>query len=432
MMLEIKKALKPFDAVVKAPPSKSYTNRALLIAALSGGKTVILNALESDDTKYMEEALRQLGIDVEKKGDTYTVFGKGGRLETPEEPIYLGNAGTAMRFLTTASALVDSGHVILKGNERMSERPMGDLLLALKLIGVNAHSVMNNGCPPVVVEGGGIAGGMTKINGDKSSQYFTSILLSAPYAKKDVVIKTVGELTSKPYIDMTISSMREFGVNVENEDYRSFKVKARQTYYARDYIVEGDYSSASYLFAAAAVTGSRIRVTGINPNSAQGDKDFVDALVRMGCSKDTGNDWIEIRGPQKLKAIPEIDMNHMPDVAMTLAVVAAFAIGTTKIVNVANMRIKETDRIKATVAELKKTGVNAEELPDGMIVEGGTPHGALIETYDDHRIAMCFAVLGLVAEGIVLTDEKCVSKTYPDFFEVIEDMVKQKTTGVME
>ncbi len=424
-MIEIKPIKEQFNATVKAPPSKSYTNRALLIAALCGGKARVMNALESDDTKYMVGALRQLGVDVEKEGDTYIVSGRRGRLDAPQDPIFLGNAGTAMRFLTTACALVESGHVILKGNERMNERPIGDLLDALGLLGVSAHSIKSDGYPPVLVDGGGLEGGTTKIKGDKSSQYFTSILLCAPYARKDVVVDTVGELTSKPYIDMTIASMREFGINVDNDGYRSFKVKAGQVYYARDYVVEGDFSSASYLFAAAAVTGGRVRVTGINPGSAQGDKGFVDALVKMGCSKDEGPDWIEINGPRKLKGVDEIDMNSMPDAAMTLAVVAAFAEGATRIVNVSNMRIKETDRIAATVAELRKMGVSAEELPDGLVIEGGEVHGALIETYDDHRIAMSFAVAGLRVAGVVIKDEGCVSKTYPDFFGVLEDIKKQ-------
>ena len=422
-MIEIEPVDRGFKASVKAPPSKSYTNRALLIAALSGGETRVMNALESDDTKYMAEALRQLGVKIEKDGDVFVVSGRGGRLDVPDEPLFLGNAGTAMRFLTTACALVDSGHVILKGNERMNERPIADLLEALGSLGVSVHSIKNDGCPPVLVEGGGIGGGVTKIKGDKSSQYFTSILLCAPYAKRDVVVDTVGELTSKSYIDMTIASMREFGVNVENDDYKSFKVKAGQVYHARDYVVEGDFSSASYLFAAAAITGSTVKVTGVNPGSSQGDRGFVDALVKMGCSRDEGPDWIEIKGPETLRGVGEIDMNSMPDVAMTLAVVAAFAEGETKIVNAANMRIKETDRIAATVAELRKMGVDASELSDGMIVKGGDVHGAVIDTYDDHRIAMCFAVAGLRVSGVVIKDEGCVSKTYPGFFEVLKEMV---------
>lgn len=424
-MLEIETVSEPFDAVVKAPASKSYTNRALLIAALSSGKTTILNPLESDDTQYMAKALECLGIDVEKEDDSYVVYGRGGKLEASDACIFLGNSGTCMRFLATVCALVDRGHTILKGDERMSERPIADLIDALKALGVKAHSIKGNGCPPILVEAGGIMGGTAKIKGDKSSQYFTSILLSAPYAKKDVTIETLGELTSKPYIDMTIASMREFGVNVENNNYKKLKVKAGQIYRARDYNVEGDYSNASYLFAAAAVTGSKIRVTGINPDSAQGDRGFVELLVKMGCKKSAGKDWIEITGPKSLKAITEIDMNNMPDVSMTLAVVAAFAEGITKIVNVANLRIKETDRIKATVNELRRVGIMATELDDGMIIQGGKPHGAIVETYNDHRIAMCFSVIGLVTEGIVLKDETCVSKTYPTFFEDMRYVMSQ-------
>jgi len=422
-MIDIEPVDRGFSAVVKAPPSKSYTNRALLIAALSGGEMRVMNALLSDDTKYMAEALRQLGVKVKRDGDVFVVFGRGGRLDVPDEPLFLGNAGTAMRFLTTACALVDSGHVILKGNDRMNERPIADLLEALEPLGVSVYSIKNDGCPPVLVEGGGIEGGVTKIKGDKSSQYFTSILLCAPYAKRDVVVDTIGELTSKSYIDMTIASMREFGVNVENEDYKSFKVNAGQVYHARDYVVEGDFSSASYLFAAAAITGSTVRVTGVNPGSSQGDLGLLDVFVKMGCSRDNGPDWIEIRGPEKLRGVGEIDMNNMPDVAMTLAVVAAFAEGETRIVNAANMRIKETDRIAATVAELQKMGVDASELSDGLVVKGGGVHGALIDTYDDHRIAMSFAVAGLRVSGVVIKDEGCVSKTYPDFFEVLQKMV---------
>ncbi|MCK5176539.1 MAG: 3-phosphoshikimate 1-carboxyvinyltransferase [Candidatus Aenigmarchaeota archaeon] len=420
-MIEITPLKKPFDKTLSAPPSKSYTNRALLIGALSEGKSQITNTLQSDDTKYMEEALKQLGVDIEKKGNSYTIKGKGGKFKLPEKEIFIGNAGTAMRFLTTACALTEGGKTTIGGNKRMNERPIQDLLLALKPLGVNAKSIKDNGCPPLLIEGGGIKGGVTNMMGDKSSQYFTSILLSAPYAKKDVTINTIGELTSKSYIDMTIDSMREFGVDVENKNYSQFIVKAGKGYSAHNYAVEGDFSGASYLFAAAAITGSRIKVTGINPNSAQGDRDFVNALEKMGCLKTEGHDWIEITG-RKLKAIPLIDMNHMPDVAMSLAIVAAFAEGKTKIINVSNLRIKESDRINATVTELKKTGITAEELADGMIITGGKSHGSVIDTYDDHRIAMCFGILGLKTKGMIIKNEGCVSKTYPSFFEVLKYM----------
>jgi len=419
-MIEIK-PIKKLDAELSVPGSKSYTNRALLVAALTEGKSVLKNALFSEDTRHMAQALREFGIDVKEKKDCFEVLGSGGRIKTPKKDVFVGNAGTAMRSLTTFAALAE-GEVVITGNGRMQERPIQDLIDGLKCIGVEVKSKKNNGCPPVIVSGGGIKGGKIRMKGNTSSQYFTSIMLSAPYAQKDVEIEVIGELTSKPYIDVTIDIMKEFGVKVENGSYKRFRIKAGQRYRAREYSIEGDASNASYFFGAAAITGGTARINNLDYGSAQGDAHFVDVLEKMGCKVEKGKGWIKVKGG-KLKGV-KMNMNRMPDVVQTLAVVAAFADGKTQAYDVANMRIKETDRIEAVKNELTKMGIKVDAKEGSITIHGGTPAGAEIDTYKDHRMAMSFAIAGLKIPGVRIKDPECVNKTFPDFFERLKELYK--------
>ncbi len=417
-MIEIKPISK-LDAVVTVPPSKSQSNRALLIAALADGESQIYNCLECDDTRYMIDAIKNFGINVKKDNSKVIVQGCNGFPQCPEKKIYIGNAGTAMRFLCSFAAL-SRGESIIDGNLRMRQRPLNDLINGLLRLGVKAESLNKNGCPPVKIKGGGIDGGETLMNGDNSSQYFTSLLLSAPYAKKDVLIKVKGQLTSRPYIDLTIDVMKAFGVDVENNSYGSFAVKAGKGYKAREYEIESDVSSATYFFAAAAITGGRTRIEKLNPETLHGDIKFVDILRKMGCEIVKGKDFVEIKGGD-LKGI-DVNMNEMPDAVQTLAVTALFAHGETRITGVPNLRIKETDRIKALATELSRLGAEVRELDDGLVIIPGKLQSAEVETYDDHRMAMSFALAGLKIHGVKIKGPECVSKSFPGFFDKLESL----------
>ncbi len=399
-------------AMIEAPPSKSYTNRAYVVAALAGGRVRLEHPLFSDDTRYMREALLQFGIPVAEEKQAAVVQGQGGQVNVPGGEIFVGNAGTTMRFLTTFSTLAP-GAVTLTGDARMQERPIEDLLDCLRQMGVEAES--NNQCPPIVIHGGSPPGGTVKLAGGKSSQYLTSLLLSAPYFQNDTVIDILGELTSKSYVDITLDIMQTFGVSVENESYRKFTVKAGGRYRAQTYAVEGDASSASYFFAAAAVTGGEVTVTRLNPNSVQGDIQFPKVLERMGCQVETGAEKITVHG-NRLRGIT-IDMNNMPDAVQTLAVVALFADGPTTVTGIANLRIKETDRIAALAKELTRLGATMETGDDHLTIQPGPLKGAEVETYDDHRMAMSFAVAGLNVPGVKIKNPQCVDKSFPDFFD---------------
>ncbi|MGR3219054.1 MAG: 3-phosphoshikimate 1-carboxyvinyltransferase [Candidatus Anammoxibacter sp.] len=419
-MIEIK-PVKNIDAVIKVPGSKSYTNRALIIGALAEGNTVINNALFSDDTKYMIAALTDLGIDVAEDNDKRKIFinGHGGKIPCKSSNLFVGNAGTAMRFLT-AMLTTSNGVYIIDGVERMRSRPINDLLDGLNQLGGNVSSNNGAGCPPVLIKPGPLKGGACNIKGNLSSQYISAILMAAPYAKSDVTINITGDLVSKKYVDMTLALMEYFGVSVENESYKKFFIKKNQQYTAKEYYVEADASSASYFLAAAAITKGRVRIEGLGNNSIQGDICFVDLLEKMGCKIKKGEDFIEITGGE-LKGI-DVDMSNMPDVAQTLAVVAVFAKGKTRVRNVGNLRIKETDRIAGVVNELQRVGVKCTEHDDGFEIEPSVPHAAEIETYDDHRMAMSFALIGLVVDGIKIKNPECVTKTFPGFFEELEKL----------
>lgn len=406
------------DAKISVPGSKSLTQRALIAAALARGKSRLIGPLESDDTKYSSKALAQMGVLVERI-DGWHVRGNSGEIHPSEQPIYLGNNGTATRFLTSVASLGNSSFVI-DGDARMYQRPISPLIEALKGWGVDIASIQDTGCPPLRINAQGINGGTTVLPEGKSSQYLSSLLLVAPYARQPSVLRVEGEVLSKPYVAMTLAVMSAFGIEVEAAaDFSSFSIP-QGCYKARDYEIEGDASNASYFWAAAAVTGGRVTVENIPVPSLQGDAMLVPLLGRMGCEViRSGNNGITLHGSKRLEGI-SVDMGDMPDVVPTLAVVAAFAHGTTVITNIAHLRIKECDRLSAVVKELGKLGVNVEEHEDKMIIHGNGGEnlkGAEIETYEDHRMAMSLAVAGLRVPGVKITGETCVAKSFPDFWQ---------------
>lgn len=415
--LEIRPASQPIDATVVLPGSKSYTNRALILAAMAHGRSVLKQALFSDDTDYMADALRTLGIDVQQNraAAEFVVNGGGGKVPVRGAELFVGNAGTAARFLTSFVAL-GRGEYLIDGVPRMRQRPIQPLLETLQQLDVDAQAVNGNGCPPVRVRTRGLTGGRARMRGDISSQYFSSILMVAPLSKQGVELEVEGDLVSKPYIDMTASTMAEFGATVENHGYQRFTVAGGQHYEGRRYDIEPDASGASYFFAAAAVTGGRVRVEHLGRGSGQGDLNFVDVLERMGCSVTKADDYTEVVGPAQLRGV-EVDMGDISDTAQTLAAIAPFADGPVTIRNVANIRFKETDRVAAVATELRRLGIVVDERPDGLTIHPGAMTPAAVDTYDDHRMAMSFAVTGLKLPGLQINDPACVSKTFPDFWE---------------
>ena len=415
-MIEIQ-PLKRCDAVVTIPGSKSYTHRALVVSALADGESVLINALRSEDTEYTARALEKFGVPLFWEGDLLHVLGKGGKVKPAGEKILVGNSGTSMRFMTALAALA-KGLTLLDGSKRMRERPIAELLEGLESMGVKTYSQKPNGCPPVIVESRGLQGGTARIRGQESSQFLSALLMVAPYAKHDVLIKVTDHLVSRPYVDMTLNVMSAFGVEVQCEEYQSFSVKAGQRYRPQLYCIEGDASNASYFFSAAAVTKGRVRVENFPSTSIQGDTGFLDILERMGCEVIRGKGWVEVQGKGLLGI--EIDMNTMPDLVPTLAMTAAFAKGKTVIQNIGHLRLKESDRIQALAGELAKMGIHVDEGEDWLSIEGGSPHATEIETYNDHRLAMSFAIAGLAISGIRIRDEGCVNKSFPTFWEKIE------------
>mgnify|MGYP001159534000 CR=1 FL=1 len=414
-MIEILPA-ETLQGVAEIPGSKSYTNRALLIAALAEGTSELHRLLHSDDTHYMAEALQNLGVTIDDRdeGRRWVIEGCGGRFSSCSEPIFVGNAGTAMRFLTAAICLGDSEYR-LDGSDRMRQRPIQDLLSALEQLGCNAVSENGNGCPPLTINAKGIPGGTCSMPGDKSSQYFSALLMASPYAQADVTIEVEGELVSKPYIDMTIDIMQTFGGEVTHDDYQKFMIPSGQSYQSREYLIEPDASNACYYWAAGAIASGPVRVQGLSRSSIQGDIGFVSILHQMGCSVSYGPDWIEVVGGELRGG--EFDLGNMPDTAQTLAVVALFARGKTNLVNIGNLRIKETDRIAALARELTKLGAKVDEGKDYLSITPGQLKGVEIETYDDHRMAMSFTLAGVRIPGVVILDHDCVAKTYPDYFD---------------
>jgi len=407
------KPIQSLNTSVEAPSSKSYTNRALIAASLADGISYLENCLLSDDTKHLMKALEQLGIPFTQDNCDITVMGRAGRIGIARNPIFAGNAGTTLRFLASFLAL-GHGRYVLDGDERMRERPVLDLIDGLQQLGVKIKSDVKEGYPPLVIEADGIKGGKTSVRGEKSSQYLSSLLLAAPCAQSDIEIEVIGDLVSKPYVQMTLDVMKAFGISVEQKG-GTFKIHAPQKYKPAYYRIEGDASNASYFFAAAAITPGKVRVNNISPATAQGDIGLVDILGQMGCKVVKGSGWIEITGGT-LKGI-DVDMKDMPDMVQTLAIVALFAKGKTMIRNIAHLKIKETDRIGDLAKELAKIGAKVEAGADFLTVEAGQLKGASIQTYNDHRMAMSFAVAGLKIAGIKIENPGCVDKSFPNFWE---------------
>lgn len=419
-------SLQPVQKVageVNLPGSKSLSNRALLLAAMSTGTTTLTNLLDSEDIQHMLNALRKLGVEfsLSHNNTQCVVTGIGGKFTTTKHmSLFLGNAGTAMRPLCAALAFSDVD-VELTGEPRMEERPIGDLADELKNAGADITYLKNTGYPPLSIKASEIRNDTFEVDGSVSSQFLTALLMAAPLLQKRVTINIKGTLVSKPYIDITLDSMAKFGVHVNNRNYQQFIIDGKQSYIApKHFLVEGDASSASYFLAAAAIKGGTIKVTGIGKASVQGDVAFADVLEKMGATVHWENDSISVTA-NSLQGV-DMDMNHIPDAAMTIGTTALFAKGVTRIRNIYNWRVKETDRLFAMATELRKVGAEVIEGEDFIQITppsmlGTSIKHATIDTYNDHRIAMCFALVALDDKcGVTINDPKCTAKTFPSFF----------------
>ena len=420
-MIEIS-PLKKLNSSIQVPGSKYVANRVLLISALAEGTSMIKNVPDNDDINNSINALKKFGIEIEKEDNTLIIKGSSGKLKLPENEIDVGNSGTLLRFIAAFVSLAE-GKTKITGSARIQERPIKDLLASLRDLGIESES-LNQGYPPVIIEGGTLKGGTTRIKGDISSQFISSLLLVSPYAEKDVEIIIESELVSKNYVDMTIDLMEEFGIEIRREGHKKFLIKSNQKYSAKEYTTPGDWSSASYFMAAAAIVPGIVRINDLDVNSKQGEAKFSKVLEQMGCTVKKGNDCIEVRGTTSLQAV-DISMPLMPDVVQTLAAVAVFAQGTTKIRNIANLKYKESDRIEDTAAELRKLGLGVETTNDEMKI---TPISiekikpAVIDSHNDHRMAMSLALIGLKLPGIKIQNPECVNKSFPEFWEKLKEI----------
>jgi 3-phosphoshikimate 1-carboxyvinyltransferase len=425
-VLEMTPVGRSIRGVARVPGSKSITNRALLIAALADGESTLDGALYSDDTTYMAGALRDLGIAIEedRAGERFVVQGGGGTFPATEADLFIGNSGTTMRFITAALSL-GHGRFRVDGIPRMRQRPLAPLIDALNQLGSHAESELEDGYPPVIVTSDGLRGGNAEMDGELSSQFFTGLLQAAPYAREGLTLTVRGELVSKPYLSITADVMRAFGVNLEIDDsaWRSFTVAPGQRYTGREYRIEPDASNASYFFAAAAVTGGRVEVDGLGWGSKQGDLGFVSVLEAMGCRVEMTATKTVVEGPSDghLRG-GRFDFNAISDTSQTLAAIAPFALDPVMFYGVSHNRVKETDRIADLATELRKLGQVVDEFEDGLMIHPRPVQPAEIATYDDHRMAMSFAITGLRAPGVRILDPGCVSKTFPDFFERLAEL----------
>lgn len=423
--LEIVPARGPVRGAIRPPGSKSITNRALVCAALANGESVLKGALDSEDTRVMLTALGKLGIPVgvSDGGGTLRVAGCGGAIPARHAEIFVANSGTTMRFLTALVAL-GHGEYRLDGIPRMRERPMGDQAAAMRALGVDVQCEGARECPPVVVAANGLRGGIAEVRGTASSQFLSGLMMAAPYADAPVVLAVQGTLVSVPYIAMTQRVMQAFGAEVDaTSDYSELRIANARRYHGRDYAIEPDASAASYFFAAAAITGGEVTVEGLSRASLQGDVAFVDCLAEMGAEVRFDNDSITVTG-RPLVGV-DVDMNAISDTVPTLAVAALFAVGPTRIRNVGHIRHKETDRIAAVAAELRKLGAAVDESEEGLRISPGPLRAAAIDTYNDHRMAMSFAIAGLRVPGVVILDPGCTAKTYPDFFADLDLLIRR-------
>lgn len=420
----------PLNATVRVPGSKSLTNRALLISALSTGKARLTNALFSDDSCYFAKALQTLGFDIEldEPNLEITVTGLGGKISVKKAELFIGNSGTTARFLS-AFLTLGHGEYIVDGEPRMRERPIGDLVDALTQLGAKLETL--NGCPPVKIIASGLSGGRAKIAGNISSQFLSALLMVGSYAKQAIEISLSTELNSKPYVDMTLAVMKDFGVDVRRNAYQHFSIPLATYHLPRtnlqslisSYAIESDASAASYFFAAPAICGGTVRVENISRTSKQGDIAFLNILEQMGCTVRGGENYIEVTAEKSLNGL-DVNMRDIPDTAQTLAAIAPFASTPTRIRGIASARLKETDRIHATCIELARAGVRVEEHEDGMTIYPCKKlNSAPIRTYNDHRMAMAFSLIGLRVPGVTIENPSCVSKTFPNFFKVLETLI---------
>ena len=433
--------------VVRVPGSKSLTQRALIVSALARGRSTLVGALDSDDSRHLRRALRRLGVRVREGRASWSVRGAGGALRTVRSSLGVGNAGTAMRFLTALVAL-GRGRYVLDGSPRMRRRPIGELVTALQRLGVEARCLGRRGCPPVEVRASGvIPGGRTRLSGADSSQYLSALLMVAPLARRTVTIRVSGRRVSAPYVDLTLGVMRAFGARLRASTAspvrprsvrrsaaapagRLYTIPAPQAYRARRYAVEADASSASYFLAAAALTGGRVRVSNLPAVSAQGDARFVDLLERMGCDVRRGSGGVEAAAPGGggLRGL-DADLVDMPDVVPTLAAVALFARTPTRIRGVAHLRLKETDRLRALAREITRLGGSCRETADGLLIRPRPLRGASVRTYDDHRMAMALALVGLRVPGVRIQDPACVRKSFPGYFTRLFALLRPPARG---
>lgn len=414
----------PCDTLLTLPGSKSITNRALLLAALGNDDMTLENALFSEDSRYMLNALAQLGFDAvsEESRLRMRVRGCGGRIPAQSANVFIGNAGTAARFLTAALTL-GRGRFTVDGEARMRERPIADLVRALNALGARVHAP--SGCPPVEILANGLPGGYTEIRGEISSQFLSALLMVAPYAQQPVTLRVSGVLNSRPYVTMTIAMMRAFGIEVETEDRDVFRVKPGTYKPPRNYTVEPDASGASYFFGLPALIGGSIVIKNLFRNSLQGDVAFVDVLAQMGCTVDETPQGLRVSAPQNGLRGVDVDLRDIPDTAQTLAALAPFAATPTRIRGIASARLKESDRVGATCAELRRLGVQVEEFADGMTIYPCTQFVPVqVRTYNDHRMAMAFALLALRVPGLTLENPGCVAKTFPNFFELLGSVIR--------
>jgi 3-phosphoshikimate 1-carboxyvinyltransferase len=410
---------KAAHATVRVPGSKSLSQRALVAASLAQSDSVIGNVLASQDTAYLIGGLRELGATITETEDGISVRGTAGQLRNSGRDLFLGNNGTALRFLT-ALVCLGKGRYVLTGEKRLCERPVGALADALKEMGVDITT--RNDCPPVQINADGLSGGRVTLKNIESSQYVSALLLCAPYTKKGVDLNLTGSVVSTPYIGLTMDVMKDFGADIRQTGLYEYQVKPGKGYCGRHYHVEGDASSASYFYLAAALMKKTIRIEGISRQSRQGDIQLLNVFEELGCRVRSGETWLEITGGNLVQGDFTFDLGDMPDMVPTLAVLAAFRDGQTVIDRVAHLRIKESDRLAAIVTELKRAGIDARELPDRVVINGGVMRPANIETYNDHRMAMCFAVAGLVVPGIRIRDQQCVDKSFPSFWEELNKL----------
>jgi 3-phosphoshikimate 1-carboxyvinyltransferase len=421
---------------VRVPGSKSITNRALICAAMADGLSHLTGVLDSEDTRVMVDAWQSLGLDVrwDKSTKELWIHGCAGQPPHPSGSLQIANSGTTIRFLTAALAAT-RGEYVLDGVSRMRERPIGDLLEGLTKLGANVSSInaKRPDCPPVKILANGLRGGHTEVAGNVSSQFLSGMMMAAPYAASPIVIQVIGELVSKPYVDMTSAVMRSFGIAVAEElvdGLKRYRIPAPDCYSGRQYDIEPDASAASYFFGAAAMTGGTIRVEGLNKNSLQGDVGFANVLESMGCSVAYGPSYIEVTGG-KLRGI-DVDMNSISDTVQTLAAVALFASGPTRVRGVAHNRHKETDRIGDLACELRRLGARVDEHQDGLTIQPTSLIGVDLETYRDHRMAMSMSLIGLRVPGVRILDPKCTEKTYPEFFEDMGKLIGQAPNYEMQ